>query len=116
MTATDASAARTRTTLDHVLYVLRDNPVTLAAFAMLAVILFCAAFGPALAPYDPLATDAARALQPPGAAVGARVQSKAMLRQPDISMLTASSAPRLLSNSGMNPPYSAVLVVVSPLP
>jgi peptide/nickel transport system permease protein len=68
MTATDAAAARPRTTLDHVLYVLRDNPVTLAAFAMLAVILFCAVFGPALAPYDPLATDAARALQPPSAA------------------------------------------------
>ena len=69
MTATDAaSPAPRRTTLDHVLYVLRDNPVTMAAFAMLAVILLCAILGPSLVPHDPLETDAARALQPPTAA------------------------------------------------
>jgi peptide/nickel transport system permease protein len=50
---------------DHVLYVLRSNPVTMAAFAMLAVILLAAVFGPSLVPYDPLATNAAKALQPP---------------------------------------------------
>jgi peptide/nickel transport system permease protein len=61
-------AAPRRTTLDHVLYVLRENPVTLIAFLMLAVILLCAAVGPILVPYDPLDTDAARALQPPSAA------------------------------------------------
>lgn len=53
------------TTLGHISYVLRDNPVTLLAFAMLAFFLGCAVFGPALVPYDPLATNAARALQPP---------------------------------------------------
>lgn len=52
-------------TLAHVIYVLRDNPVTLLAFAMLAFFLGCAFFGPALVPYDPLATNAARALEPP---------------------------------------------------
>ena len=51
--------------LDHVLYVLRSNPVTMAAFAMLGVILLAAVIGPSLVPYDPLATNAAIALQPP---------------------------------------------------
>jgi len=49
----------------HVLYVLRSNPVTMVAFALLGLILFCGIFGPMIAPYDPLATNAARALQPP---------------------------------------------------
>jgi peptide/nickel transport system permease protein len=53
------------TTLGHVLHVLRENPVTMLAFAMLAFFLGCAFFGPALVPYDPLATNAARALEPP---------------------------------------------------
>ena len=53
------------TTLGHILYVLKDNPVTMLAFAMLAFFLGCAFFGPALVPYDPLATNAARALEAP---------------------------------------------------
>ncbi|MEM1049808.1 MAG: ABC transporter permease [Pseudomonadota bacterium] len=53
------------TTLGHMAYVLRENPVTLLAFTMLAFFLGCAFFGPALVPYDPLATNAARALEPP---------------------------------------------------
>ena len=51
--------------LQHVLYVLRSNPITLLAFAMLGVIVFAGIFGPWVAPYDPYATDASRALQPP---------------------------------------------------
>ena len=51
--------------LDHLVYVLRANPVTLLAFVMFALIVLSAIFGPALVPYDPLATNAARALQPP---------------------------------------------------
>ena len=51
--------------VDHFLYVLRSNPVTLIAFAMLGVLLICAIFGPALVPYDPLQTNAVNALQPP---------------------------------------------------
>ncbi|MBX2854337.1 MAG: ABC transporter permease [Rhodobacteraceae bacterium] len=50
---------------DHIFYVLRSNPVTLIAFVMLGLILFCAIFGPTLAPYDPLLTNAPNALQPP---------------------------------------------------
>lgn len=51
--------------LRHARYVLSSNPVTLAAFCLLLALLAAAAFGPLLAPYDPLATAADRALQPP---------------------------------------------------
>ena len=49
----------------HVVYVLKDNPVTLIAFAMFALLILMAIFGPSLVPYDPLASDAAHALEPP---------------------------------------------------
>lgn len=62
------AAPRKQGSLDHVIYVLKDNPVTLLAFAMFAVLLAAAVFGPLLAPYDPLATDAAVALQGPSSA------------------------------------------------
>jgi peptide/nickel transport system permease protein len=61
-------AAKTQGSLDHVFYVLKANPVTLIAFAMFALLIFSAVFGPALVPYDPLATNASNALQPPSAA------------------------------------------------
>ena len=61
-------AAKTQGSLDHVFYVLKANPVTLIAFAMFAALIFSAVFGPALVPYDPLATNASNALQPPSAA------------------------------------------------
>ncbi|MEM1384648.1 MAG: ABC transporter permease [Pseudomonadota bacterium] len=60
---TDTAAPQGR--FDHVLYVLRSNPVTMIAFSMLGFIVFCAIFGPSLVPYDPLATNAANALQHP---------------------------------------------------
>lgn len=59
------AARKGDTTLGHMVYVLRDNPVTMLAFAMLAFFLGCALFGPALVPYDPLATNAVRALEAP---------------------------------------------------
>ncbi len=49
-------------------YVLTRNPVTLAAFALLAALVLVALLGPSLAPYGPLQTDAAQALQPPSGA------------------------------------------------
>ncbi|MFC3694374.1 ABC transporter permease [Chenggangzhangella methanolivorans] len=55
-------------TLGHARYVVTENPVTGFAFALFAVILLAAILGPALAPYDPLASDTAAALQPPSAA------------------------------------------------
>lgn len=59
------AAQKGDTTLGHILYVLKDNPVTMLAFAMLAIFLGCAFFGPAFVPYDPLATNASRALEAP---------------------------------------------------
>ncbi len=53
------------TTFGHIAYVLRDNPVTMLAFGMLAFFLGCAFFGPSFVPFDPLATNATRALEPP---------------------------------------------------
>lgn len=55
-------AARPRS---HLVYVLTENPVSIVAIAGFAVIVFAAVFGPMIAPYDPLATEAAIALQPP---------------------------------------------------
>jgi peptide/nickel transport system permease protein len=51
----------------HTWHVLRENPATLAGAAICLVLVLLAAFGPALAPFDPLATAAARALRPPSA-------------------------------------------------
>lgn len=50
---------------EHFVYVMRANPVTMIAFGMFALIIIAAVFGPSLVPYDPLATNAANALQPP---------------------------------------------------
>ena len=61
-------AAKTSGQFDHILYVLKANPVTLIAFGMFALLIFSAVFGPALVPYDPLATNASNALQAPSSA------------------------------------------------
>ncbi len=42
-----------------------ENPVTVFAFALFTFIIFLAAFGPWITPYDPVATNAANTLQPP---------------------------------------------------
>lgn len=52
----------------HLLYVMRENPVTAISFLMFAVLLFCAVFGPSIVPYDPLASNTSNALSPPSAA------------------------------------------------
>ncbi|MCH2275738.1 ABC transporter permease [Thalassospira sp.] len=52
----------------HLVYVLRENPVTAFAFAMFGVLIFAAVFGPSIVPYDPLETNAASVLQPPSMA------------------------------------------------
>jgi peptide/nickel transport system permease protein len=51
--------------LRHIHYVLLSNPVSLVAFVLFILILLLALFGPLIAPYDPLATNASKALQPP---------------------------------------------------
>ena len=50
-------------TLNHIRYVLGENPVTGFAFALFLLIVLAALFGPALVPYDPLASDTVAALQ-----------------------------------------------------
>ena len=52
----------------HAMHVLSENPVTLLAAALTLLLLLAALFGPMIAPYDPLATNTAVALQPPSAA------------------------------------------------
>ena len=55
-------------TFKHIKYVLGENPVTLFAFILFTVFVLFALVGPWIAPYDPLVTDTARAMQPPSAA------------------------------------------------
>ncbi len=55
-------------TLKHIKYVLGENPVTLFAFILFTGFVLLALVGPWIAPYDPLVTDTARAMQPPSAA------------------------------------------------
>ena len=50
---------------EHVIYVLSENPITAVAFGLFALIVLVAILGPAIAPYDPLESNTARALQPP---------------------------------------------------
>ena len=55
-------------TLRHARHVLADNPVTLVATGLFTLFVLLALAGPWIAPYDPLATNTAIALQPPSAA------------------------------------------------
>lgn len=48
-------------------YVLRENPLTLVAFSLFGLFCLMAVFGPWIAPYDPLMSDTAHAMQPPSA-------------------------------------------------
>ena len=54
--------------LRHARDVLTENPVTLGAGLLLLLFALMAVLGPALAPYDPLATRASHTLQPPSRA------------------------------------------------
>ena len=70
-TAIDAPAlaAATRpassSIFSHARHVASENPVTGLAFVLFAVIALCALIGPALVPFDPLASDTAASLRPP---------------------------------------------------
>jgi peptide/nickel transport system permease protein len=54
-------------TLKHVRYVLTENPVTLFAFALFALLVLCAVLGPFVVPHDPFASNTTSALQAPSA-------------------------------------------------
>jgi peptide/nickel transport system permease protein len=49
-------------------YGLRRNPATIAGLGLLGALILVALLAPVLAPFNPYATDPARALRPPGAA------------------------------------------------
>jgi peptide/nickel transport system permease protein len=51
--------------LRHGRYVLGENPVTAAAFALFVALVLVAVVGPWVAPHDPLVSDTARKLEPP---------------------------------------------------
>jgi len=51
--------------LGHARHVAKENPVTGFSFALFALIVLAALFGPAIAPWSPLASDTAAALKPP---------------------------------------------------
>lgn len=63
-----ARPARLAAFLRHARYVLGGNPVTALSFGLFGVIVVIALLGPWIAPYDPLASDTANALQAPGPA------------------------------------------------
>jgi peptide/nickel transport system permease protein len=54
-------------TIRHTIWVLRGNLVTAVAAAGALFLVLVALFGPALVPYDPVASDVPQALQPPSA-------------------------------------------------
>ena len=62
-----ATAAPRNATFAHVRHVLSENPVTLLAAGLFVMFIAMALLGPSLVPYDPLASNAAVALQPPSA-------------------------------------------------
>jgi peptide/nickel transport system permease protein len=64
------SAPRTRAGFQgvwtsEVIYLLRQNPITLLGLTIIGLVTLMAIFAPLIAPYDPLATDPANALAPP---------------------------------------------------
>lgn len=67
MTATPADTRESRTGewFRHFRYVMSENPVTLFAFCLFLMLIVFAVFGPAITPYDPLASETGNALQPP---------------------------------------------------
>jgi len=52
----------------HTGYVLRNNPITAAAFVGFFMLVACALLGPSLVPYDPLSTGVGAALSAPSSA------------------------------------------------
>lgn len=51
--------------IGHFRYVLGENPVTVFSFSLFFLMVLMAIFGPLIAPYDALATNATNTLQPP---------------------------------------------------
>ena len=62
-----ADAAPVWTAAGDALYLLRQNPITLAGIGLILFVALAGAAAPLLAPYNPLSTNPADALQAPGA-------------------------------------------------
>ncbi|MFQ3613436.1 MAG: ABC transporter permease [Cyanobacteriota bacterium] len=60
-----SSSTSVSMTLKHARYVISENKITFAAFALFFLFVLFALFGPAIAPYNPLASDATIALNSP---------------------------------------------------
>ena len=60
-----SKSAFTNRRLNHLIYVIRENPVTLLAFSLFTLIILLALVGPSIAPHDPIKTNATNALEPP---------------------------------------------------
>jgi peptide/nickel transport system permease protein len=65
---TEAAPTKQTSLIAHARYVISENPVTGLAFGLFLLIAICAVFGPAIVPYDPLASHTEAALQGPSAA------------------------------------------------
>ena len=63
--ASTINPAGNQTFFAHARYVVMSNPVTLIAMSLFLLIIIIAIFGPYMEPYDPLASSAGNALQPP---------------------------------------------------
>jgi len=58
-------SAGASSTIAHIAYVLKSNPVTLVSFGLFFLMVLAAVLGPYIVPYDPLASNSAATLQPP---------------------------------------------------
>jgi peptide/nickel transport system permease protein len=65
--AATAKQAAAASTWAHLRHVLTENPVTLIAATLFVGFVVVALIGPWIVPYDPLASNSARSLQPPSA-------------------------------------------------
>lgn len=68
MAALTAPQRAGSSTLAHARHVLSENPVTLVAATLFGLFVLLALVGPYIVPYDPLASNATAALQPPSLA------------------------------------------------
>ena len=95
--------------LRHARYVLSGNPVTGLAFGLFAIFLIAALFGPLLAPYSPLQSNAAMALKSPSASSLPSTAMRTSLR----TSPSSSSGLSLSGESGLGRTASRELTAVS---
>ena len=95
--------------LRHTRYIISENAITFVAFALFLVMVLFAILGDAIAPYDPLTSNSAIALQPPSAAhwfgtdqLGRDVLSRVMVAtRLDLGIAVLAVALSFLLGSGL---------------